>query len=73
MGDGRQNLVVEIIGAAVLAGAYGALARELPEAARGLEKMRAKHSERVQALAGEIAASAGRFAQALVALPPLKP
>lgn len=50
--------ICEMIGAAVLAGAYGSLAREMPDAARGLCRMRVKWSERVQALAQEICAAA---------------
>lgn len=54
--DGR---VLEMIGAAVMAGAYSSLAADLPEARPGLMKMSRKHSERVKALAGEICAAAG--------------
>lgn len=50
--DGR---IAELIFAGVMAGAYGALARELPEAARGLNRMREKWSMRVAALADEVA------------------
>lgn len=68
--DGLDDRVLQMIGAAVLAGAYRTLAEELPEAERGLLKMAAKHSRRVQALAGEIATSAGSQARALAAMPP---
>lgn len=56
MEERADSLVVELIRSAALAGAYGALARELPEAAGGLTKMRRKHSGRVAALADELCA-----------------
>lgn len=64
MEDGRQNLVVELIQAAVLAGAYGSLMREIPEATRGLGRMRAKWSERAATLADEISAGASDLTSA---------
>jgi hypothetical protein len=42
-----------MIGAAVLAGAYGRLLREHPEA-KGLDTLRRKWSARVEALAGDV-------------------
>jgi hypothetical protein len=51
--DGR-NKVVRLIEAAVYAGAYEALAKEIPDASRGLIKLRDKHEERVKALCREI-------------------
>jgi len=53
----ESGLVLNLIGAAVLAGAYGRLARELPEAERGLEKMRVKWHERGRALCEELCAA----------------
>lgn len=58
MGDGSNGRIAELIGAAVLAGAYGALARQIPDAARGLGRMREKWSARVAALADEVVAGA---------------
>lgn len=49
--------VEELIEAAVYAGAYSALARELPDAARCLERLRLKWSARVAALADEVLAA----------------
>ena len=60
MEERADELVVDLIEAAVYAGAYRALAREMPEAARGLEKLRRKWSLRVEALAGEVSAGARR-------------
>jgi hypothetical protein len=59
MGDGLDGRVVEMIGAAVLAGAYRSLARAEPDAERGLLKMARKHSARAGTLATEISASIG--------------
>jgi hypothetical protein len=53
MEDGRDRLVLQMIGAAVLAGAYGRLLREHPEA-KGLDTLRRKWSARVEALAGDV-------------------
>lgn len=68
---GRRNLTVQMIESAVLSGAYSSLARELPQAARGLEKMRAKHSARAATLAGIVceearhaASSSGKLSRA---------
>lgn len=52
--DGIDGLVCELIGAAVLAGAYRTLARAEPGAERGLLKLAAKWSARVAALANGI-------------------
>lgn len=49
-----DGLVLKMIEAAVFAGAYSALARQIPEAGRGLGKMRVRWSGRVAALADEI-------------------
>ena len=54
MEGGRQNLVADLINAAVLSGAYSALAQELPEAARGLERLYGKWHGHVEALCNEI-------------------
>lgn len=54
-----DGLVLQMIGGAVMAGAYRTLAAELPEASKGLLKMAAKHSARVAALADEICAGSG--------------
>lgn len=56
--DGRDDTILAIIGAAVMAGAYSTLAAELPEARPGLLKMARKHHERVTALCGEVLAGA---------------
>lgn len=69
MGDGSNGRIAELISAAVLAGAYGALARQMPDAARGLGRMREKHSARVAALASEICAGAGLKTQASRVMP----
>lgn len=63
--DGRDDLILTMIGAAVLAGAYRTLAAELPEAERGLMKMARKHSARAATLAGEICDSAGSEARSV--------
>lgn len=69
MGERTDGRIAELINAAVFAGVYGRLARELPDAARGLGRMRAKWSARVAALATEISAGAGRNAEAPAILP----
>lgn len=58
MGDRTDGLVCEMIGAAVLSGAYRALARELPEASGGLMKLAVKWSGRAATLANGICAEA---------------
>ena len=64
--DGR---IVELIEAGVMAGAYAALAKTMPEAERGLMKMSLKHHARVGALCGEIGIRAATGARAAAALP----
>jgi hypothetical protein len=55
-GIGRANddLVLKLIGAATLAGAYRSLAAFMPEAESGLLKMAERHHARVAAHAGEL-------------------
>lgn len=69
IGDGRRNAVVELIEAAVLSGAYSSLARDLPDAARGFERLRQKHHERGTALCGQICAAAELDARAAARMP----
>lgn len=52
--------ICEMIGAAALAGGYSVLIRTDPDC-RGFERLRAKYSQQVEALAGEIGAEAGRW------------
>jgi hypothetical protein len=61
--DGPNNsLVLDLIDAAVMAGAYAALAGANVEAERGLLRMAAKYSAEVAAFAGEICSeAASRF------------
>lgn len=54
-----DKLVAELIGEAVLAGAYSEVIRRQPETTAGFGKLRDRHSARVAALAGEISAAAG--------------
>jgi hypothetical protein len=58
MGGRADGLIGELIQAAVFSGAYGALARQHPEAVGGFVKMRAKWSARVEVLAGQVVARA---------------
>lgn len=71
--EGLENdaLVLELIEAAVLAGAYRSLARDMPDAAGGMLKLARKWSTKVAALADEIIeeADAERDAPAPSALP----
>lgn len=64
MGDGRDvlddDLTIKLIGAGVMAGAYSAMAKRHPEAARGMEKMRASWRAKAATLANEICAGAAR-------------
>jgi hypothetical protein len=61
MGDERTDeRICEMIGAAVLSGAYSTLAREIPDARPGLMKLARKWSARAGTLANEICADAGR-------------
>ena len=63
LGDGVDEaervdrLVAEMIGEALLAGAYAATIRQAPETAGGFGKLAARHQARVAALAEEIRAS----------------
>lgn len=59
--DGR---VAQLIAHAALAGAYGAMIRQMPETARGFGRLHTKHSARVAALADEIAEGAHRIGAA---------
>lgn len=61
---GTDDRILELIEAGVMAGAYQALAREMPDAERGLLKMAAKWSARAATLAAEISSDAGLEAQA---------
>jgi hypothetical protein len=60
MGDARDELdddtIIEAIRAGVMAGSYGYWARKEPEAARGLNRMRAKESAASQAAITEFLA-----------------
>ena len=54
--DGEDSeLVLELIGAAVIAGAYRRAAVEMPACRGGWAKMARRHSLRVEALAEQIA------------------
>jgi len=68
-GERGNGLVLDLIQAAVLAGAYRALAREMPDAERGLLKMADRHSGRTAILATEISADARRNAGASATMP----
>jgi hypothetical protein len=57
--DEDDELVLMLIQAAVLTGAYRSLAAFMPEAKSGLLKMADRHHARVAALAGEIVERAG--------------
>lgn len=59
IGTNERNLISEMIGAAVLAGAYAVTARSHPEAAKGLEKLRAAWSIKAATLADAILEDAG--------------
>jgi hypothetical protein len=52
--DEDDELVLMLIQAAVLTGAYGSLAKAMPEAETGLLKMADRHSARTAILADEI-------------------
>lgn len=54
MEDGRQTLVVQMIGAAVMAGAYWALIRQDQALEAGFGKLAAKHSRAATRLADEV-------------------
>lgn len=69
MEEWSEGFVLDLIDAAVMAGAYSTLARQMPEAERGLEKMRAKWSGRVTALADEFCRTSGERLIALAELP----
>lgn len=62
--DADDLVTLELIAEAVLAGGNWTYAREFPQAAAGLERMAAKHSLNVGALADEVALrGAGRFVE----------
>jgi hypothetical protein len=65
----RDDTILTMICAAVMAGAYRSLAAELPEARIGLLKMAAKHSARAATLAGQISADVRRNAEASATTP----
>lgn len=56
-----DDLTIKLIGAGVMAGAYSAMAKSHPEAARGMEKMRAIWRTKAATLATEICAGAARL------------
>jgi hypothetical protein len=64
MGEQTDGRICELIGSAVMAGAYSALARQHPNA-QGLTVLWAKWDRRVEALAQEVAGRAAQTARPL--------
>jgi hypothetical protein len=67
--EADDDLVLKLISAAVLAGAYRSLAAFMPEAKSGLLKMAARHSARVATHADEVSERATESDYAPVARP----
>lgn len=66
METGEQGLVMQAIGAAVLAGAYRAAIRQDRHLAAGYGKLAEKHSREATRLADEICGAATRSAGAVL-------